>query len=414
MASSLPLSIPVRACAQSDIGRIRKNNEDAVLCEPTLGLYAVADGMGGHAGGEVASAMAIAGLQRAVTALPDRAFLADPSLSNRRQLLQFLGRAVSEINATIFARGQDDLSLRGMGCTLDVVLLRGHSLFLAHVGDSRVYGLLGGTLYQLTEDHTLGQTLLNSGAMSEAEVAKHPQRNLLMRALGVYPKVEIDTAYLDVAPEDVFMLCSDGVYGMVDRPRLQQALALSSDQAAPALIQAALEGGGRDNASAVVIQVLAGCDAAAIRVGSEEVRAAMAQASLFTDFTAPELLRVQQIAIGQLLAAGEIVFEAGQRVNDIYLVLDGRMSIWRDGIKAGWMGPGDPFGELSLMPGDSMVTVKAEQPSRILRFPLEQVQNMIRSDSSLGVKLALNALHRVWQRFLSLGDRAARLASGRS
>lgn len=414
MVASSPLSISVRASAQTDIGRLRKNNEDAILCEPALGLYAVADGMGGHAGGEVASAMAIAGLQRAAAAVPDRDFLADPSLPHRRQLLQFLSRTVSEINAAIFARGQDDPSLRGMGCTMDVVLVRGRSLFLAHVGDSRVYGFLGGTLYQLTEDHTLGQTLLNSGAVSEAEVAKHPQRNLLMRALGVYPKVEIDTAYLDIAPDDVYMLCSDGVYGMVDRAGLQRALALPNEQAAPALIQAALDGGGRDNASAVVIQVVACSGALSIRVGSDEVRAAMAKANLFADFTPAELLRVQQIAIGQVVPAGETVFQAGQRVSDIYLTIDGMFSIVRGDIKAGWLGPGDPFGELSLVPADSMVTVRADQPSRILRFPLEQVQNLMRSDSALGVKLALNALNRVWQRFISLGDRAFRLASNRS
>lgn len=410
MKPSTPLSIPVQASAQTDIGRVRKNNEDALLCQPELGLFAVADGMGGHAGGEVASAMAIAELKKAMRHLPEGPFLADPSLANRRTILQFLRQTVSAINAAIFARGQEESSLRGMGCTMDVVLLRGRSLFLAHVGDSRVYGLLGGTLFQLTEDHTLGQTLLSSGAMSEAEVAQHPQRNLLMRAMGVYPQVEVDTAYLDVAPDDIFMLCSDGVYGMVGRDQLQRALTLPNPQAAQALIDAALAGGGRDNASAVVLQVMACSDALSIRVGSEEVRAAMAKASLFAGFSTAELLRVQQIAIGQVVTTGDVIFESGQRVSEIYLVIDGMLSLWRDELKVGWLGTGDPFGELSLYPGESAVTVKADQPTRILRFPLESVQNLMRSDSALGVKLALNALQRVWQRFLGVGERAARLA----
>lgn len=413
MTSVSASSIQVQAAAQTDVGRIRQNNEDSFLCEPELGLYAMADGMGGHAGGEVASAMAVEGLRRAIAQAPDRQFLENPSLENRRAMLQFLTKAVSEANAAIFARGIADPALRGMGCTLDVVLIRGRSLFLAHVGDSRVYGLLGGVLYQMTEDHTLGQTLLNSGTVSADEVAKHPQRNVLMRALGVYPKVEVDTAYVDIAPDDVYLLCSDGVYGMVDPNLIDRALRKPSDFAVQTLIQGALDGGGRDNATAVVVRVNSAGDSPAIRVGSEEVRSAMAKASLFADFSHAELLRMQQMASGHVLKAGEVFITAGQPVQHIFLVLDGMLSTWREGIRVGWLGPGDPFGELSLHPGSSAVTVQADQPSRILMFPLDEMQALMRTDTALGVKLALNALHRVWQRFLGLSDQVTRLRQGK-
>ncbi len=401
--------IRVLSSAQTDVGRIRQNNEDAFLCEPELGLYAVADGMGGHAGGEVASAMAIEGLRRAVAHIPDAKFLTDPSLENRRELLSFLSKTVASLNAEIYTRGQADPTLRGMGCTLDVALIRGRSLFLAHVGDSRVYGLLGGTLYPLTEDHTFGQTLLSGGAMTVEEVSKHPQRNLLMRALGVYPKVEVDTAYLDIAPGDVFLLCSDGVHGLVDRATMEAALRKPSDFAAQTLIDAALDAGGRDNATAVVVQVAACTKCQPLRVGSEEVRSAMAEASLFGHFTQSELLRIQRIAMGRIVHKDEFVFQIGQPLTEVYLVIDGLTSVWIDEQKVGWHGPGDPFGAMSLQTSRSDITVKAEQPSRLLVFPLDALTELIQSDTVMGVKLTRNALVRVWQRFQQISDQLSRL-----
>lgn len=408
MATSDDPSLRLVTAALSDVGRIRQNNEDAFVCEPALGLYAVADGMGGHAGGEVASAMAMASLRRSMAAVPDAGFLAEPSLANRRVLLDFLRQAVLDANADIFARSQREPSLRGMGCTLDVVLVRGRSLFVAHVGDSRIYGLLGGTLYSLTEDHTFGQTLLSGGAMTWEEVQRHPQRNLLMRALGVYPKVEVDTAYLDIAPGDVFLLCSDGVHGLVDDAQLAVALGKHAEFAARTLIDAALDAGGRDNATAVVVQVAACSVCEPIRVGSESVRSVMASASLFADFSAAELLRVQRIAFGRQIKADEVVLQLGQPLDEVYLVIDGTMSVWRDGVQVGWFGPGDPFGAFALHQSDSDVVIKADAPTRLLVFPLDAVLELIQTDTVMGVKLARNALRRVWQRFLQLSNQLAR------
>jgi hypothetical protein len=323
-------------------------------------------------------------------------------------LLDFLRQAVLDANADIFARSQREPSLRGMGCTLDVVLVRGRSLFVAHVGDSRIYGLLGGTLYPLTEDHTFGQTLLSGGAMTWEEVQRHPQRNLLMRALGVYPKVEVDTAYLDIAPGDVFLLCSDGVHGLVDDAQLAVALGKHAEFAARTLIDAALDAGGRDNATAVVVQVAACSVCEPIRVGSESVRSVMASASLFADFSAAELLRVQRIAFGRQIKADEVVLQLGQPLDEVYLVIDGTMSVWRDGVQVGWFGPGDPFGAFALHQSDSDVVIKADAPTRLLVFPLDAVLELIQTDTVMGVKLARNALRRVWQRFLQLSNQLAR------
>lgn len=135
-----PPPLRLHSAALSDVGRRRTNNEDSFVADPALGLYAVADGMGGHAAGEVASQMAIAAIQRAVPRAPDAAFLAEPSVENRRVLLDWLSQIVTAIGTAIHARARDEPQLAGMGCTLDVALVRGRGLCLAHVGDSRAYG----------------------------------------------------------------------------------------------------------------------------------------------------------------------------------------------------------------------------------------------------------------------------------
>src|SRR5207248_3144340 len=132
-------------------------------------------------------------LARAITKGPDQAFLADPSLQNRRLILDWLADTVDLANTAIFAASQENEKVRGMGCTLDAVVVRGRGVFIAHVGDSRVYVLRKGELTQLTDDHTLGQQLLAGGRITSEEVERHPHRNVLVRALGVFVKVEIDT-----------------------------------------------------------------------------------------------------------------------------------------------------------------------------------------------------------------------------
>jgi serine/threonine protein phosphatase PrpC len=403
--------LQLTAAAVTDVGRVRQNNEDAYLCLPELGLFAVADGMGGHQGGEVAADMAVSLLRRAISAATGAEYLADPSLANRRQLLGWLAQQVNEINAAIYARGNAEASLRGMGCTLDVVLVRGRGLFLAHVGDSRVYAHLGTTLYQLTEDHNLGQALFASGALSADEVAVHPQRHLLMRALGVYPKVDVDTMYLDLAPGDKFLLCSDGVYGMVATEPLDQAMQSDPTAAAHSIIREAMEGGGRDNATAVVLHVSAGQSSQAVRVGSPAARRAMAAASLFAGFSDRELLRVQKIASVRTLLAGEVALRENEPGHDLGLVVEGKLSAWRDGTQIGVVGPGDPFGNLALHPTPYVATMRAEETTSVLVFPIGEIEHLLSSDVALAAKLAMNALTRVWQRFWVTTAAASRLLS---
>ena len=397
------------ASAKTDVGRVRKNNEDAFVCEPSLGLFAVADGMGGHAAGEVAAQRAVDELRAAVT--QHSALLSETaSPEHRRRVLQFLKQTVVSTSAKIHEQAQGDAALRGMGCTLSVALVSGRGLFLAHVGDSRIYGFLGGVLYPLTEDHTFEQTLRQSGLLNEQDIQAHPGKNRLMRAIGVYPSVEVDTAYFDLAAGDVFLLCSDGVHGLVGQQAIVDALRKQTEFAVNSLISDALAAGGRDNATAIVLRVGDCGVPQPIRVGSAEIREAMMQADLFAKFSYNELLRVQQIAIGQVVTPGQAVFSAGELVEELFLVLDGMLSVYDGDKRVGWIGPGDPFGALSFVPSPSATHVRADVATRMLIFPVAELVELMGADPQLGLKLSQNALSRLWKRLGQLVEKNRRLS----
>ena len=401
----------LQSAAVSDVGRRRVNNEDAYIADVGLGLYAVADGMGGEQGGEVAAQMAIDILLAAVHSVPDGPYLRDPSLANRRTLLDWLARTVSDINAAIFQGGQENPALRGMGTTLDVVLVRGNGLFFAHVGDSRIYLLRGGELQQLTEDHTLFRMLLASGRVSTEQAARHPQRERLTRAVGPTVSLRVDTGFTELSVGDKIVLCSDGLYRMVEPAEMQAELMAPAEHAAPALIRAALDGGGVDNVTAVVAHVEASSFAQPVLIGSEAARSALARSSLFEAFTAGELVRVQKIAAGGELQPGETLLVENEPCDGFFIVVSGGLTVWREGQKIGFLEPGDPAGELAMVKSTADATFRAEVPTRYLHFPLADVRELMDSDLIISMKLASAAAVRLSQRVRRLAELVGRYRS---
>ena len=401
--------LTIRAYAHSDTGLKRTNNEDAYLLEPEHGLLAVSDGMGGHSGGEVASGLAVETLRRSLATVPEADYAGQPSVANRRALFKWLTRSVDSINQSIQTRAEQQPMLQGMGCTLDAVLVRGNGLFVAHVGDSRVYQLRKGKLSRLTEDHSFGQMLLSSGALTPEEVAKHPQRNVLTRALGPFPTVQVDTAFVEITAGDIFLLCSDGLYNEVATDEIQRILSEGVEKASAALIEAALKNGARDNVTALVFEVE---DSSAgprqIVIGGALTLAALQHSSFFTGFSADELLRVQNVANGIELAPGQTLYEEGQQVSSFYLVVAGQLSVNRDGQRVGLLDPGDPAGELSLTPQPINHQLRAEMASLLLEFPHADVQAFMNSAPILAVKLNAAALSRVAERLRHAVDALAK------
>jgi PPM family protein phosphatase len=236
-------ALAVRYAMQSDIGLRRDGNEDSAYAGARL--LAVADGMGGHAGGEKASAAVIDALRPLDTEVP------------AGELLNALDHAVRRASSAMRDIVQDDPSLRGMGTTLTALLWSGSQLGLVHVGDSRAYLVRDGEVFQITHDHTMVQSLLDEGKITADEVASHPQRSLLLRAVGA-GRPEPDLQLREARLGDRYLLCSDGLHEVAAAEAIARVLVTVTDpdQAAKDLIALAIDGGGPDNITCIVADVV--------------------------------------------------------------------------------------------------------------------------------------------------------------
>ncbi len=240
------------AAGATDTGHKRRRNEDAYVCEPPL--FAVADGMGGHQAGEVASRLAAAALREDV----------EPEGG-----AEHVEALIREANRRIWQASTEDVTASGMGTTVTVALVEGDSVTIGHVGDSRAYRIRDGGIEQLTDDHSLAAELERSGKLSAEEARMHPQRSVITRALGTEPEVEIDTFTADGRPGDVYLLCSDGLSSMVDDATILAVVEgrrgnLSTT--ARELVRAANRSGGEDNITVVCFELGGGGDAELERV----------------------------------------------------------------------------------------------------------------------------------------------------
>ena len=229
---------PIVAASRTDIGRVRKINQDAlIVSEP---LFGVADGMGGHKGGEVASS----GLRDLLIA----------ELEGKEPDPEVLLTAVKRANRRLFIRSQEDEELRGMGTTLDVLWLGAEKAYIAHVGDSRVYLLREGALRQVTDDHSMVMEMVRAGLITAEQAAVHPMRNIITRAVGTENSLDVDILTEDRRAGDIWLLCTDGLHGLVEDEALRDRLTrYAPEQAADELLSMALEAGGHDNVSFVIL-----------------------------------------------------------------------------------------------------------------------------------------------------------------
>ena len=237
-------TLAVRYAVQSDIGLEREDNEDSAYAGARL--LAVADGMGGHAAGEVASAVVIDALRPLDTQIP------------AGELLDALDHAVRRASRELRDMAAADPALTGMGTTLTALLWSGSQLGLVHIGDSRAYVVRDDEVFQITQDHTMVQSLLDDGKITRAEVSAHPQRWLLLRALTTGGDVAPDLQLREARAGDRYLLCSDGLHEVVDAESIARVLRSvdDPDQAAKDLIALAVSGGGPDNITCIVADVV--------------------------------------------------------------------------------------------------------------------------------------------------------------
>jgi serine/threonine protein phosphatase PrpC len=238
------MTLALRYAVRSDVGLLREGNEDSAYAGPRL--LAVADGMGGHAAGEVASAVAISALADLDDNLP------------ASELQIALSTAVAHANQILHDMVSADPSITGMGTTLTAMLWSGSKVALCHIGDSRAYLLSGDEFRQITHDHTLVQSLVDDGRISPDEAATHPQRSLLLRALDGTSEAEPDLSIREAHLGDRYLLCSDGLSGVVSEETLHRTLAAVADpeDAVRQLVELAIRGGGPDNITCIVADVV--------------------------------------------------------------------------------------------------------------------------------------------------------------
>jgi protein phosphatase len=245
-----------RSSACTDIGRHRAVNQDAFLADDALGLYVVADGMGGHAAGEVASHEAVENIfgmvNRGLKNMPElRGVVSEEKV---RAACRMIEGAIQGATYMLFAMAEFDRSKSGMGTTISALLLLGEYGVFAQVGDSRIYQVRDDRVAQLTEDHTLIGWQLKQGLISPEEASRSPHKNIITRAVGNRDYVQVDTGLVDLMPGDRYLLCSDGLHGYLKEDEIPLLVSEPLSSVSQTLVDLANTRGGRDNITAIVVE----------------------------------------------------------------------------------------------------------------------------------------------------------------
>ena len=246
-----------RCAARTDVGMKREHNEDSFLVNEDLGLYVVCDGMGGHAGGETASRLAVQTIERELLSAKLRAddpFASDKSLEDT-PLAGALREAIEGACAAVFRTSRANPELAGMGTTCISLLIHGEKALVGHVGDSRAYLVRDGDVHQLSEDHSLVNEQVRAGLLTEEEARHSRLKNIITRSVGFEEDVLVDVMGLQTRPGDRFLLCSDGLSNLIENDEIGDHLRQNPFEEVPQkLIQLANERGGDDNITAVAVE----------------------------------------------------------------------------------------------------------------------------------------------------------------
>lgn len=398
--------------ALTDVGKQRDHNEDNFLVDRKLSLYVVCDGMGGHAAGEVASALAVRTVhdevKREAELLSD--FIAGKTGADkvsRRDVINMLEFAVNRASSRVHAEAVKDPTKRGMGTTLVSTLVAGNQAFITYVGDSRVYMLRGGVIQQITEDHNVYNELIKKKKIpkEKAELLA-AKKNAVTRAVGVYEHCEPDTLVIDVTAGDRFLLCSDGLsmyFEGDDVSELGRMLAEpNAEQAARALIDAANDRGGGDNITVVVVTVgdMGAHDETRARK-LQLKRDVLARMPLFRPLNERELLRIQEVTEVVSFTNGDKVIKEGDKGEELFIVLNGQVKVLSGGTELAMLTQGEHFGEMALIRAQPRsATVVSDGESELMLIRRTDFFDILRKEHQLAVKL-------LWQFLGVLADRLA-------
>jgi serine/threonine protein phosphatase PrpC len=386
----------LRSWAVSEVGRVRKHNEDSYLVDASLQLYVVCDGMGGFKRGEVASALACSVVREAVQAgrraldLHARA----PGPSTAAAVAALLQNAVQRACGEIY---EASTALTGdggrMGTTLDAVLLSGGTAFTAHVGDGRIYLVRDGEAHQVTEDHSLIQQQIREGLITPEAARRARNKNVITRALGVFPSVLVDMLPVDLGAGDALVLCSDGLHGYIGGSELVGPAKELDDGGCEQLVALANTRGGRDNITMMTLRAEALRSEAPSEAPTHHIDV-LRRCDLFSFCTYRELVQVAALCEPRSVPADTVLFQEDDLGKEAFILESGGVEITRGGVSLARLEPPAYFGEMSFIDSPRRsATVRTTAPSEFLVMSRNDFLRLVRQDSTLATKLMWRLLH---------------------
>jgi len=389
--------------AISDVGHRRKNNEDSLLAADEHDLFVVADGVGGRKAGELASAITINTFQGNASRIKAaaNAYAAEPQRQNKDALLRLLHELTNTASKRVYETATTT-NRQGMTTTVVAAVVAGGGAFIAHVGDSRAYLIRAGTARQVTQDHSIVNELLQTGAITPDEARVSKYRNVITRAVGLYPQVKVDTLFLDLVDGDRIMLCTDGLSDLVEEENIAQIASSGNvTHATENLVQQALHNGGTDNVSVIMVEPKETLEAAAVVARAK----AMENLFLFRDIPFHARLRVSRIVREVHVKPRDIVVTQGEPGDTLYVVVSGAFAVTVDGVEVASLTQGEHFGEVALVDNSPRsATITSVGTGYLLAIERSVFREFCVMESSLG-----NVM--LWRLLSTLGDRLRHMNS---
>jgi len=371
-----------------------------------MGLYLVADGVGGRLGGDKASQLCAKVFEERAHALNHLAssYSKEPVSGKRDQVLEALDSVCQEASRAVYEMGQAE-GFPGTSTTLVVTLINNGHCFLAHAGDSRAYLMRSGRLQHLTEDHSMVNELIRQGKMTQEQARTSPYRHVITRALGSSPFIQVDVASLELLPNDRLLLCSDGLTDPVEPNKIHTLMNTgNATETAAMLLQAALDGGGPDNISVIVVDPQP-TPAAEQALAKARV---LSQLFLFQGLQFSSLQRISRFVQEISFSKGEVIVSQGDEGQTLFAVVEGKLLVSRDEVDLVELVANDHFGELAL--ADTLprsATVTALTSGQMIVIDRLALDKLAKREPSLGTQILWNLLSSVSARLRSTSARLA-------
>jgi len=377
--------------ARTDAGRVREQNEDAYLVDDGLGLAVVADGMGGHACGEVASRMTVTLFREALS--ESRAIVEAYDAQTERNastVRAVLRDAMRRCSKAVFDEAKRDPGKDGMGTTCSALVIAGGTAFVAHVGDSRIYRIRDQRIVQVTRDHSLLEQLVQEGQLTPTEAKSQAYacyRSALARAIGVEPDVEVDVIAVEALPGDVFLLASDGLTRYLHEEEIVVEVGEGDEDADQRLVTIANNRGGADNITVVVVRLPPPKPEETGPIKLDDKVRALRRGAIFRAMSYVDILQILSLARTRVVEEGAVVVESGGASDTVFAVLSGSVRVEGCGGEDQELGPGQPFGAFTIDGEGADARIVATGHTRLLQLLHDDVLEIARKSPEAGDRL---------------------------